>query len=593
MTIRLSILLVAISDDVALRLDGRFREEGVEVVFRRADTAETLAGALSEPLNLLIAGASPLLDVRMLVTELQIRSLDVPILVVTETGRSQAQFMRDGALDVFVASDLSRLVPVIRRELTAAVQRMQLSEQIVITHLLQEVDEFILRRDDFPVLVGHIAQRIIELFDFRLVWIGLKELDGSIDVVASAGAQGYLQDMPMRWDDAAPDHSVAGLAIRRGVPVSLPWDAPELAHLRDRAQRYGLRSILSLPLGVKGNVIGVLNIYSPHEQAFGEAVVQRLTAFASRVTVAMLAAREQQELRLLELAMSKAANAMFITRSDGAIEWMNEALTHFSGYSVQELLGQNPRIFGSGQHDARFWQEMWQAMLDGRVWSSDVVNRHRDGHLYTVNQNVSPLYDLSGRLSHFLAVQQDVSEKKRLEQEIHFMAYHDALTGLPNRILFHDRVQQAIVQARRSRKPLALMFMDLDGFKAVNDTCGHAKGDELLRQVADRMKASVRSGDTVARLAGDEFTVLLLDVQGAESVAQVAQKLLNSIARPFDLGDGQVVEVTLSIGISLYPKDASEAEALLNGADHAMYQAKNGGKNRYVFLSQIDDESPV
>lgn len=592
MTIRLSILLVAISDDVALRLDGRFREEGVEIDFRRADTAEALAGALSEPLNLLIVGASSLFTVRMLAAELQLRSLDVPILVVTEAGRNQAQFMRDGAQDVFVSSDLSRLVPVIRRELTAAVQRMQLSEQIVITHLLQEVDEFILQRDDFSVLVNRVAQRIIELFDFRLVWIGLKEPDGSINVVASAGAQGYLQDIPMRWDDVQ-GRLTAELAIRRGEPVALSWEAPELMHLRERAERYGLRSILSLPLGVKEDVIGVLSIYSPHEQAFGEAVVQRLTAFASRVTVAMLAAREQQELRLLELAMSKAANAMFITRSDGIIEWMNEALTQFSGYSTEELLGQTPRIFDSGQHDARLWKDMWRAMLSGQVWSGDIINRHRDGHLYTVNQSVSPLYDLSGRLSHFLAVQQDVSEKKRLEQKIHFMAYHDALTGLPNRLLFHDRVQQAVVQARRSRKLLALMFMDLDGFKAVNDNCGHAKGDELLRQVAERMKAAVRSGDTVARLAGDEFTVLLLDVQGAGSVAHVAQKLLNSIARPFDLGDDQVVEVTLSIGISLYPKDAEAAEALLNGADHAMYRAKNGGKNRYVFLSQIDDESPL
>lgn len=590
MTTRLSILLVAVSDDVALRLDGRFREEGVEASFRRADTAEALAGALSEPLNLLIAGVSPLLTVRMLATELQVRTLDVPILVVAEAGRHQAQFMRDGAQDVFVPNDLSRLVPVIRRELTAAVQRLHLSEQIVITHLLQEVDEFILQRDNFSTLVNRIAQRIIELFDFRLVWIGLKEPEGAINVVASAGAQEYLKDIPMRWDDTLPGRTSSGQAIRRGIPVALPWDAPELYHLRERAERYRLRSILSLPLGVPGNVMGVLNIYSPHEHAFGEAVVRRLTAFASRVTVAMLAAQEQQELRLLELAMNKAANAMFIARNDGTIEWMNDALTEFSGYPAEALIGQSPRIFNSDQHDAAFWHEMWQTVQAGQVWRGDIVNRHRDGSLYTVTQNVSPLYDYAGKLTHFLAVQQDISEKKRLEQEIRFMAYHDALTGLPNRVLFQDRVQQAIVQAQRSRNQLALMYMDLDGFKAVNDTCGHAQGDELLRQVAERMKASVRSGDTVARLAGDEFTVLLLDVQGQSSVAQVAQKLLTSVAQPFDLGVGHVVEVTLSIGISLYPKDAGNGEILLNGADRAMYRAKNGGKNRYVFLSQIDDD---
>lgn len=586
MTSRLTILLVAVSDDVAVRLDGRFREEGVEVRLRRADTVEALAGALSEPLNLMIAGVSPLFTVRMLATELQIRTLDVPILVVAEVGRNHAQLMRDGAQDVFVPSDFSRLVPVIRRELSAAVQRLQLNEQIVITHLLQEVDEFILQRDDFPTLVNRIVQRIFELFDFRLVWIGLKEPDGSINVVASAGAQGYLKDITMRWDDTLQGRATSGQAIRRGIPVALPWDAPELYHLRERAEHHGLRSILSLPLGVKDDVIGVLNIYSPHEHAFGDAVVKRLTAFASRVTVAMLAAQEQQELRLLELAMNNAANAMFITRSDGTIEWMNDALTQFSGYPMDELAGQNPRIFGSDQQDAAFWDEMWRTLLNGKVWRGDVVNRHRDGHLYTVNQNVSPLYDFSGNLTHFLAVQQDISEKKRLEQEIRFMAYHDALTGLPNRLLFQDRVQHAIVQAQRSRKKLALMFMDLDGFKAVNDTCGHAKGDELLRQVAERMKASVRSGDTVARLAGDEFTVLLLDVQDEESVANVANKLLMNISQPFDLSGGDVVNVSLSIGISIYPEHGLKTELLLNYADRAMYQAKNTGKSRYVFFDQ-------
>jgi diguanylate cyclase (GGDEF)-like protein/PAS domain S-box-containing protein len=266
---------------------------------------------------------------------------------------------------------------------------------------------------------------------------------------------------------------------------------------------------------------------------------------------------------------------------------MNEALSRFSGYSVEEITGATPLIFSSDQHDHSFWHEMWSVILKGEHWRGDIVNRNKSGEQYTVAQSISPLFNDQGELTHFLAVQQDISEKKRMEEEIHFLAYHDPLTHLPNRMLFRDRVQQAIAQAQRSQSKLAVMFIDLDGFKAVNDMYGHNNGDCLLEQVAERIRLCVRAGDTVARLGGDEFTVLLHDVKDTASVERVAQKLLEVAVQPYALEDKQSATVSSSVGISIFPEDGNNFDTLLSRADQAMYEAKQGGKNRYVFFSKV------
>ena len=327
-------------------------------------------------------------------------------------------------------------------------------------------------------------------------------------------------------------------------------------------------------------------MYSPQENTFDKLTISRLSAFAGRVTVAMRGAQEQQELRLMHAAMSNAANGMFICRRDGTIEWQNEALSRFSGYVTEEITGANPRIFNSGQHDLAFWSTLWTTILKGEHWRGEIVNRNKKGELYTVAQSISPLFNDKGELTHFLAVQQDISEKKRLEEEIHYLAYHDPLTHLPNRMLFRDRVQQAVAQAQRTGSKLAVMFVDLDGFKAVNDMHGHSSGDCLLVEVAERIRLCVRAGDTVARLGGDEFTVLLRDVKDMDSIETVARKLLDIAVQPYALDSEVPVSVSFSIGIGVYPEDGDNFDALLSHADQAMYEAKQGGKNRYVFCSE-------
>ena len=580
------ILFVGIPADNVARILRQLHADGAVPVHFRAESMADLDELLLQRWDVLLTAESEIPPLKELIRILHKRDLDIPIVVVADfPSLTLAEAMHIGVQDYLSSSQLDRLLPTMQREMVAAILRSNLREQVVTDFLMKEIDQLILLGYDLPYLNDRICSRMVELFDLKLVWIGARMPDGVVQPVASAGASAYLEGIEVRWDDTPQGNGPVGRAIRGNKPESLKADSPKFKPWRARAETFGMRDILAMPLGIKGEVVGVLVMYSGRDDAFDKLTVSRLSAFAGRVTVAMLGAQEQQELRLMHVAMSNADNAMFITRRDGTIEWLNEALSRFSGYSMDEITGANPRIFNSGRHDKSYWAEMWASILRGEPWRGDVVNRNQSGELYTVSQSISPLFNDQGELTHFLAVQQDISEKKRLEEEIHYLAYHDPLTQLPNRMLYRDRVQQAIAHAQRSRNMLAVMFIDLDGFKAVNDEHGHSSGDSLLQEIAARMRLCIRSGDTVARLGGDEFTVLLHDVRDRESIEGVATKLLDAAKRPCDLGGGITASVSFSIGISVYPDDGDNFDALLSHADQAMYEAKQGGKNRYVFYS--------
>lgn len=546
----------------------------------------SLADMLTDAFQLVIAGA--LNQEQGLVCQisqsLQDRHLDIPLLVYSSAGSHDhiVELMHAGAQDFISVNNPARILTAVQRELANARQRAGLREQIVTDYLLREIDGMILKSWDVVPLVTQVCQRVLELFDLTLVWIGSKQPDGSVKVLAGAGEVEYLKCIEVRWDDTPQGHGAAGLSIRQGQPVVMMVDSAEFAPWSERAQRYGMQSVLSLPMTAHSDVTGALLCYSTKREVFDEAAVQRFSAFANRVAVALLVTQEQQQLRLLSSAMNSAINAMFITKRDGTIIWFNDALMTFSGYSSEQIMNSTPHLFSSGEHDATYWLGMWSALQQGKAWRGDVVNRRRDGSLYSVVQNVTPLFDNQGVLTHFLAVQQDVSEKKELEREIEYLAYHDVLTGLPNRVLFQDRMQQAITQAKRDKTHFALLFVDLDGFKNVNDTLGHAGGDQLLKIIADRLRASVRDGDTVARLSGDEFTVLLRDASDVMGLKRVASDIIQRISQPCAVFESYA-SVTASVGISLYPEHAQGVEKLMIYADEAMYRAKESGKNTYQF----------
>jgi len=281
---------------------------------------------------------------------------------------------------------------------------------------------------------------------------------------------------------------------------------------------------------------------------------------------------------LLAKALVAAADPIFITDHSGHLVWVNEAFSERSGFSAQEAIGQTPRILKSGRHDASFYRDLWQTILAGQVWRGEIVERSKGGALYTAEEVITPLRDDKGSVSHFVGIQHDITMRKQETEREHFLAYHDALTGLYNRVIFLDLLQQAISRSRHSSLPLALLFLDLDNFKRINDAFGHETGDRLLIAVAERLGAAVRkSTDAVARLSGDEFAILQTDLNDRQAAQSLGHKLLESIAQPFVL-EGRKVHTGVSIGIAIYPTDGEAPDELLRNADKAMYLAKSRGR---------------
>lgn len=276
--------------------------------------------------------------------------------------------------------------------------------------------------------------------------------------------------------------------------------------------------------------------------------------------------------------------SMLITDAHGVIEYVNPRFCTNSGYAPEEVIGRRPSLFKSGHTPPETYRDMWQTIRDGREWKGEFYNRRKDGECYWEKTSIAPLLGPDGAIRHFVAVKEDITEVKDAERRAWQRAHYDPLTELPNRVLFEDRLNQAIARATRSGKLLALMFVDLDRFKQVNDTLGHSAGDELLQEAALRLKGCVRESDTVSRMGGDEFVILLCDLNSDEEAAMIAGRINDALASPFDLDAGEA-RIGVSIGIAVYPRDGHTAAALMKNADTAMYWGKDGGRNTYRFFS--------
>ncbi|HEX5363169.1 MAG TPA: diguanylate cyclase, partial [Gallionella sp.] len=373
-----------------------------------------------------------------------------------------------------------------------------------------------------------------------------------------------------------------GTAIRSGQIQVINASNPGFRLWKELAQEYNLQSMLAIPLLIRGEVYGAFTLYSRQLEAFSESTRDLLVGIASRISVALEAAMDQQQIRLLGSALAAAGNGVMITNPRGIIQWVNPAFARLSGYSKEELVGQTPRVLNSGQQTPEYYRHMWATISRGETWSNEMVERAKGGGIYTVSQTITPMLDENGGITHFIAIHEDITVQKLSQERIRYMAHFDALTNLPNRVLFYDRLKQALSMARRNQGGLALLFLDLDGFKAVNDSMGHQTGDLLLKEVAERLQQCVRESDTVARLGGDEFTVILNEAHEHHDVAMVAEKIIEVIAQPFDL-EGREARIGVSIGIARYSEEANSEDELVKHADQAMYDAKSAGKNTYRF----------
>lgn len=303
----------------------------------------------------------------------------------------------------------------------------------------------------------------------------------------------------------------------------------------------------------------------------------------SAITLVLLAYTALEvDLKVLAQAVSQSNSSVIITDTDGAIEYVNEGFMNHTGYKRQEVMGQNPRILKSGETAPAVYKEMWEALKSGNSWRGELHNRKKNGDLYWEIASIAPVKQGDGNFSHYVAVKENITDLKKAEAHIRHMATHDALTGLPTKTLCKDRFSIAIGSARRNKKEVALIFIDLDGFKGVNDTLGHNAGDRVLKETAKRLESRLRTSDTVSRVGGDEFLVLLTEVSSRQAVSNVANELIQAVAKPFYI-DSEVVKIGASMGIALYPEHGDDFSSLTQAADQAMYTIKHSGKNNYGF----------
>jgi diguanylate cyclase (GGDEF)-like protein/PAS domain S-box-containing protein len=304
-------------------------------------------------------------------------------------------------------------------------------------------------------------------------------------------------------------------------------------------------------------------------------------------TVRDISARKNTERSLLlaSQAFEHSHEGILIADKDHRIISANHALSEITGFPAGEMIGQKAEAIYAGLQDPAYLQSILQEINAHDHWQSELWGCHRDGHGYPFSLSVTAVRNADREIINYIAILTDVSKHKEAEEKMQHMAEHDALTGLPNRILLIDRMHQAIAAAQRNGTKLAILFLDLDRFKYINDSFGHDVGDKLLQTVAERLRKCVRSNDTVSRLGGDEFVVMLVDVVNNERIAHIAENILNAISVPYTIEGGDFT-VTTSIGISTCPDDSRDIDTLLKNADTAMYHAKDSGANRYEFFNR-------
>ncbi|MDH5612705.1 MAG: EAL domain-containing protein [Gammaproteobacteria bacterium] len=292
----------------------------------------------------------------------------------------------------------------------------------------------------------------------------------------------------------------------------------------------------------------------------------------------------EERIRILSQAVEQSPISVMITDTEANIEYVNSAFEQVTGYSSKEVVGENARILKSGNTSKQQYQEMWQSIQSGNAWRGELQNRRKNGDIYWEFNHIAPVFDDSGSLHRYLSIREDITLRKQQEEQIIYQAHFDALTDLPNRFLSLDRLLQLINEAQRTRELVAVLFLDLDDFKKINDTLGHTIGDKLLIDTAARLRREARSGDTVGRLGGDEFIILLGGLSDASDASSIAENLLNQFGEPFNI-DGRDLMLTASIGIAIYPIDGDNPHDLLRNADSAMYHSKDHGRNTYSYFT--------
>jgi diguanylate cyclase (GGDEF)-like protein/PAS domain S-box-containing protein len=384
--------------------------------------------------------------------------------------------------------------------------------------------------------------------------------------------------------------SIAAASGNRTVIADIQ-DYPFLPEFKSMAYRLNLAACWTEPvLSAAGKVLGTFSIYLRHTGKPNAEQIRLIEHASKLVAITLERKLDEESLRLSASVFQSSPEAIVITNERNRIIAVNDAFTHITQYQAAEVIGRDPKLLSSGNQGAEFYKEMWHSINTTGKWRGEILNRRKNGEIYTEWLNISTVYDENNRVEQRIAIFSDITEKKRTEAIIWQQANYDPLTGLPNRRLFHDRLAQEVKRAEREGTPVALMFIDLDHFKEVNDTLGHETGDFLLQDASRRVSKCIRDSDTLARLGGDEFTVVLPGLTDNDRLESIANSIIHALATPFHIGESTVY-VSASIGITIFPEDASDVSSLLKNADQAMYVAKSKGRNQFSYFTASMQET--
>jgi diguanylate cyclase (GGDEF)-like protein/PAS domain S-box-containing protein len=373
-------------------------------------------------------------------------------------------------------------------------------------------------------------------------------------------------------------------ALQKGQYVNGTFDT------YDRAKQkflYALKieSLLILPIFVGGDWWGFLGVGNATPAPMKNSDIEMLSTVASIIGSAVSSQRHFQSLQMSSAVYMHTVDGVLITDANNRIVQVNKAFAQITGYTEEMVMGKDPKLLCSGQHDAHFYKEMWDQIRREGYWQGEVTNRRRNGEIYIEWLSINTIKDTNGNIENFIGVFSDVTYQRKDALEHAYLATHDPLTGLSNRLLLNDRLEHAIDHAHRFDKCVAAIFCDLDNFKPINDTYGHSVGDTLLKQIAVRLKDVLRKEDTICRYGGDEFIVLIEDLSSFDFLDMIVTKIKTVMQIPIKI-DGKSLRVGMSIGVAVYPEDAQNAAELLKLADTAMYRAKNNGKNDIAYVKE-------
>jgi diguanylate cyclase (GGDEF)-like protein/PAS domain S-box-containing protein len=299
-----------------------------------------------------------------------------------------------------------------------------------------------------------------------------------------------------------------------------------------------------------------------------------------------------ERLRMAQKVFENTIEGIAITDVHGIIQMVNPAFTAITGYTPKEAIGRSPRVLKSEHHDQLFYKDMWDSLIGTGSWKGEIWNRRKNGETYPEWLTISAIKNDHGDTTHYISIFNDITEHMQREEHIKHLAYHDALTGLPNKFLFGDRLNLAITHAQYHKHMLAVMVLDVDRFKRINDTLGHAIGDMVIQIVADRLSRCIEEGDTLSRLGGDEFMFILEEIKGIQDVTKIIHKIFDTLSYPLHVQEHEL-HITGSIGISMYPSDGKDLDTLVKNADTAMYRAKELGKNNYQMYTPTMNEKAI